>query len=107
MKELRILVDDSNGRVTILTDGKQYDLPGIVIFAGDGFSGESFIFGHGSSTDAAFALAEGYSKRALNAFYKAVSCEMARRMDPRVFQTEGDPEEIAARWEKEDGGKIN
>lgn len=104
MKELRILYDDDSPDVTLLdSEGNERHFRGVVIFAGDGFAGSTFVFAHGCSADAALSFARSYGIPGLTAFYKSAAFQLLSHIDPRLLMAEASISDVLARWESEEG----
>ncbi len=109
---ITIEVDPERQEITIRDgDGAVRPVRSIVVFGGDAEHGILYLFGWGSSADAAWAYREGYlhanecEDAPLKNFYKQCACHLAQCLCPQAFRREVEAEDLLKRWEEEDPGR--
>lgn len=115
MKRKRIItieVDPEAREITVRDeDGVTRPVRSIVVFGGDAEQGILYLFGWGSSADAAWAYKEGFllanecEDASLRNFYKQCACHIVRCICPRAFLREVGAEDILEEWEGKEPDK--
>lgn len=109
---ITVEVDPEAREITIRDgDGNERTVKSVVLFGGDAESGAVFLFGWGSSADAAWAYKQGFLHAFRNGdpsyknFFKQCACHLAQALCPDAFRRFAEPDEILDRWDWEDQGE--
>ena len=109
---IRIEVDPETREIIIRDDCENVRaVKSIVVFGGDAEHGTFYLFGWGSSADAAWAYKEGFlhanecEDAPLKNFYKQCACHILQCICPKAFRQEVGAEDVLARLERDDQGQ--
>lgn len=109
---ITVEVDPDTREITIRDDdGNERTIRSVILLGGDAERGAFYLFGWGSSADAAWAYKQGFlhafrdGDPSYRNFYKQCACHLVQCLCPDVFRRETEPEEILDRWGWEDRGE--
>ncbi len=109
---ITIEVDCETREITVRDDaGNSRALKSVMIFGGDAEAGDFYLFGWGSSADAAWAFSQGFvhadesGDPAYRNFYRQCACHIAKATAPDAFRQEVEAAEVLDRWQAEDRRK--
>lgn len=109
---ITIEVDATKKDICITDDaGNEKHLQSVILCGGDAISREFYLFGWGSASDAAWALANSF-RATSDPFYKRVFVHFTRwvcgflGVDIDGNKVEADGNEVGDRWDKEDKEKA-